>query len=129
VPKTKWEAATALNLTPWTRMRRIIWPQAIALMIPSMNNLFIQLLKSTPLLYTITLVDLFNTGEAFSDAGGDIVVEYIVLSVIYFVLAYTITLLSGIAERFAKARLGQGGGISSVFRARRAPMSEAVPTR
>jgi polar amino acid transport system permease protein len=127
VPTTQWEAARALNLSAWTRMRRVIWPQAIALMLPSMNNLFIQLLKSTPLLYSISLVDLMQMGESFRFAGGDATTEYLALMVIYFVLAYAITFLSGLAERAAKARLGQGGGIRDVFRARSQKTAEEAP--
>jgi polar amino acid transport system permease protein len=126
VPKPQWEAAIALNLSPAQRMRRVIWPQATALMIPSMNNLFIQLLKSTPLLYTISLVDLMNMGEAFRFAGGDQTVMYLALMVIYFVLAYAVTMVSNVAEVAAKAKLGRHEGIRSVFRLRK-PTPEEVP--
>ncbi|WP_116047916.1 amino acid ABC transporter permease [Amycolatopsis palatopharyngis] len=126
VPKTQWEAATALNLSAWTRMRRVVWPQAIALMIPSMNNLFIQLLKSTPLLFTISLVDLMQIGESFHKAGGDRPFIYLVLMVIYFILAYAVTFFSNLAEVAAKARLGQHEGVKSLFRTRRPPQKIEV---
>lgn len=124
VPKTQWEAATALNLSPWQRMTRVIWPQAIPLMIPSMNNLFIQLLKSTPLLYAISLVDLMTMGEAFRKAGGNMTVMYLALMVIYFVIAYAVTLLSNVGERAAKKKLGQHGGRGSIFTASKAEAAE-----
>ncbi|MGH3449401.1 MAG: amino acid ABC transporter permease [Haloechinothrix sp.] len=126
VPQTQWEAATALNLHSWHRMRRIIWPQAVALMIPSMNNLFIQLLKSTPLLYTIALVDLMTMGESFRFAGGNETVMYLALMVIYFILAYTVTFLSNLAEVVAKSRLGQHEGVRSVFSSRKPPQKLEV---
>lgn len=126
VPRTQWEAATALNLSSGTRMRRIIWPQAIALMIPSMNNLFIQLLKSTPLLYTISLVDLMQMGESFRFAGGNQALMYLVLMVIYFVLAYAVTFLSNLGEVAAKSRLGQHEGVRSLFRSRKPPQNIEV---
>ena len=34
VPKGQYEAALALNMSPYTRMRRIIFPQALILMLP-----------------------------------------------------------------------------------------------
>ncbi|GAA1232404.1 ectoine/hydroxyectoine ABC transporter permease subunit EhuC [Prauserella halophila] len=126
VPKPQWEAATALNLSAWQRMTRVIWPQAIPLMIPSMNNLFIQLLKSTPLLYAISLVDLMNKGEAFRLAGGNATAMYLTLMVIYFVMAYAVTLLSNMAEVIAKARLGQHAGLRSVFRTTKAEPADAA---
>ncbi len=129
VPQPQWEAATALNLSRSQRMRRVVWPQAFALMIPSMNNLFIQLLKSTPLLYTISLVGLMTRGEDFRFAGGNQVAMYVLLSAIYFVLAYVLTGASNIFEGYAKARLGQerSGGwrrLVGVFRQTRATGAE-----
>ncbi|MGH3315677.1 MAG: ectoine/hydroxyectoine ABC transporter permease subunit EhuC [Nocardioidaceae bacterium] len=119
VPATQWEAATALNLSPARRMRRVIWPQAVALMIPAFNNLFIQLLKSTPLLYSITLLDLMNYGDAFRLNGGDAGLIYVVLLLIYFVMTYAFTFLFTIAEVRANKRLGRHEGFASIFKSQR----------
>lgn len=119
VPRPQWEASIALSLSPWVRMRRVIWPQAVALMIPSFNNLFIQLLKSTPLLYSITLLDLMNYGDAFRLNGGDAGLIYAVLLLIYFVLTYTFTFLFTIAEMRANKRLGRHEGFASIFKSLR----------
>lgn len=127
VPRAQWEAATALNLSPWQRMRRVVWPQAVALMIPSMNNLVIQLLKSTPLLYTISLVDLMTMGESFRFRGGDETVMYLALMAIYFVLAYAVTFASNMAETAATSRLGRHPGPRSLFRLRKPTTEEVAP--
>jgi polar amino acid transport system permease protein len=119
VPATQWEASIALNLPPWRRMRRVIWPQAVALMIPAFNNLFIQLLKSTPLLYSITLLDLMNYGDAFRLNGGDAGLIYVVLLLIYFVMTYAFTFLFTIAEVRANKRLGRHEGFASIFKSQR----------
>ncbi|MGH3904529.1 MAG: amino acid ABC transporter permease [Pseudonocardiaceae bacterium] len=116
VPAAQWEAATALNLSPWQRMRRVIWPQAVVLMLPPFNNLLIQLLKGTPLVITIALVDLFTMGDFFRRAGGDVILMYlVVLPVIYLALAYTMTFIMNLLEVAAKARLGQGRGLRDAF--------------
>jgi polar amino acid transport system permease protein len=119
VPREQWEAAVALNLPPWRRMRRVIWPQAVALMIPSFNNLFIQLLKSTPLLFAITLTDLMYYGEQYRFATGDDTVIYLVLLGIYFVMTYAFTFLFTAAEVQANKRLGRHEGFASIFRSLR----------
>ncbi|MGH3368227.1 MAG: amino acid ABC transporter permease [Nocardioidaceae bacterium] len=116
VSPTQWEAAIALNLSRWQRMRRVIWPQAVVLMIPSMNNLFIQLLKSSPLLYAISVVDLMNMGESFRLAGGSVAAIYLALLVIYFALSYFFTFLFGLAEVRGKTRLGQHEGVLSAIK-------------
>src|ERR671925_488852 len=58
VPRAQWEGAIALSLSPFQRMRRVILPQAFPLMIPPFGNLLIQLIKSTPLLFLVTLAPL-----------------------------------------------------------------------
>ncbi|HEY8457876.1 MAG TPA: amino acid ABC transporter permease, partial [Actinopolymorphaceae bacterium] len=47
VPKAQWEATTACNMSNVDRMRRVILPQAIPIMLPSFANLLIELLKGT----------------------------------------------------------------------------------
>jgi polar amino acid transport system permease protein len=118
VPATQWEAATALSLSPIRRMQRVIWPQAVALMIPSFNNLFIQLLKSTPLLFAIQLTDLMYYGEQYRLTTQDNTI-YLVLLGIFFVLNYAFTLLFTVAEIRANSRLGRHEGFASIFRSLR----------
>ncbi len=107
VPKAQWEGAIALNLTPYQRMRRVIFPQALPLMIPPFNNLLIQLLKSTPLVFLIGLGDLTFIGDQYRDSLGNENFIFPLLLVIYFVLSYVLTLFMHLLEARAKARLGQ----------------------
>src|SRR5699024_4517039 len=59
VPKGQYEAVSALSLNPVRGMFRVIIPQAWALMIPSLSNLLIQLLKGSAIVNMITLTDLY----------------------------------------------------------------------
>lgn len=116
VPRPQWEAAVALNLSPWQRMRRVILPQAWVQMIPPFNNLLIQLLKCTPLMSLITISDLTFQMDQLRSSTGNTAAAYATLLVIYFVLAYALTLLMNALEAVAKARLGQGTGLRRVLR-------------
>ena len=58
VPKGQTEATIALNITPYRRMTRIVLPQAIAIMIPGLTNLTIELIKATALVSAVTLADI-----------------------------------------------------------------------
>ena len=58
VPRAQWEAALALNMSPYTRMRRIIVPQTFTIILPPAANLTVELLKATALVALITVVDL-----------------------------------------------------------------------
>lgn len=107
VPAGQWEASTALSLSPVHRMRRIIIPQAWALMIPSLNNLLIQLLKGTAIVGFITLFDLTVALDKLRIAT-DLFFAYGFGLVLYFVLAYILTLGMNALEVRAKHRLGQG---------------------
>ena len=118
VPRAQWEGAIALNLSPLQRMLRVIWPQAVPLMIPAFNNLFIQLLKSTPLLFTISLTDLMYYGEQFRLATQDTSI-YLVMLAIYFVLTYAFTVLFTLAEVRANTKLGRHEGFASIFKSLR----------
>lgn len=107
VPRAQWEGAIALSLPPFQRMRRVILPQAFPLMIPPFGNLLIQLIKSTPLLFLITLVDLTAVADQYRAAEGKEAFIFGVLLVLYFLLAYVSTLFMHFLEARAKARLGQ----------------------
>lgn len=58
VPKGQLEAAAALNMSPWNCTTRIVFPQAIIVMVPGFCNLTIELLKGTALVSAVTLVDI-----------------------------------------------------------------------
>jgi polar amino acid transport system permease protein len=117
VPASQWEAATALSLSPWQRLHRVVGPQAVVLMLPAFNNLLIQLLKGTPLVSAIALLDLFAVGDSFRGQGGNSIVMFIiVLPLLYLALAYTMTFVMNLLEAAAKARLGQGRGVRDAFR-------------
>lgn len=118
VPRAQQEAGIALNLSPLQRMRRVVWPQAVPLMIPAFNNLFIQLLKSTPLLFTITLTDFMYYGEQYRLATQDTSI-YLVMLAVYFVLTYIFTFFFTVGEVQANKRLGRHAGFASIFKSLR----------
>ena len=60
IPKGQYEAAQAIGLGYWKMMRLIVLPQALKLVIPSIVNTFISLLKDTSLVYIIGLFDLLG---------------------------------------------------------------------
>ncbi|MEF2546693.1 amino acid ABC transporter permease [Aurantimonas sp. E1-2-R+4] len=61
IPKGQYEGADAMALTYWQKMRLIILPQALKLVIPGIVNTFIGLFKDTSLVYIIGLADLLGT--------------------------------------------------------------------
>ena len=107
VPSGQWEATTALSMGRMQRIRRIIFPQAWALMIPSLNNLLIQLLKGTAVVYLISIVDLTARFNDLRQETGDVFFTYSIALVAYFIIAYILSTLMNALERRAKRKLGQ----------------------
>ena len=60
IPKGQSEGAESLGLSYWQKMRLIILPQAIKLVIPGIVNTFIGLFKDTSLVSIIGMFDLLN---------------------------------------------------------------------
>ncbi len=107
VPKGQTEASIALNMTVYQRMRRVILPQAWAMMLPGFGNMQIELLKGTSLVYLITLTDV--TYQAMMLRSFDMSREaaiFVWLLVLYFLAARALTLIIRFAER--KAAAGRG---------------------
>jgi polar amino acid transport system permease protein len=108
VPRPQREACTALNLTAYHRFRRVILPQAVPLMIPPAGNLVIQLIKSTPLMYLVAVVDLFTVGERMRvSETNSIGLIYLGLGVVFFLLSMVVVGLAQLLENRARRRLGQ----------------------
>jgi polar amino acid transport system permease protein len=108
VPKPQREACTALNLTSYHRFRRVILPQAIPLMIPPAGNLVIQLIKSTPLMFLVSVVDLFSVGDQIRRGEThSIGLIYLGLGAVFFLLSMVVVALAQLLENRAKRRLGQ----------------------
>lgn len=60
VPRGQWEAARALNLSPWDTYRDVILPQAIPPIAPVLGNYLIAMFKDTPVLSAITVLELLE---------------------------------------------------------------------
>ncbi|MBB3913242.1 amino acid ABC transporter permease [Rhizobium fabae] len=69
IPKGQFEGADSLGLSYWQKMRLVILPQAIKLVIPSIVNTFIGTFKDTSLVSIIGMFDLLGIVRLnFSDA-------------------------------------------------------------
>lgn len=59
VPKGELEAGRAVGMSPWTLVRRIWLPRAIRIALPTIAGEVVLQLKSTPLAFTVTVMDLY----------------------------------------------------------------------
>lgn len=87
IPKEQTEAAIALNMTGFQRMRLVILPQAFLIMLPTFGNLLIELLKATSLVSLITLTDLTYEGVLLNTSTLKTTMIFSLVLVIYFIIA------------------------------------------
>ncbi|HIY23842.1 MAG TPA: ectoine/hydroxyectoine ABC transporter permease subunit EhuC [Candidatus Brachybacterium merdigallinarum] len=129
VPKGQYEAVSALSLSPVRGMFRVIIPQAWALMLPSLSNLWIQLLKGSAIVNTITLYDLFFRVEQMRDQTGTWF-AYIFALLAYYLIAWLIVITMNALEVRAKHSIGRGPALKhslrSLFQAPGSPAKGGV---
>ncbi|WP_299625086.1 ectoine/hydroxyectoine ABC transporter permease subunit EhuC [Pelagibius sp.] len=99
VPKAQYEAAIALNMSSFNRMRRIILPQAIRIMIPPFGNLAIQLFKLTALVSFIGISDLTYTAYQLNQTTYLTVEVFTIVLFMYFAIGLSITIGMKLLEK------------------------------
>lgn len=97
------EAAIALNFSSFKRMRLIILPQAVRMMLPEFGNYTIQILKGTSLVSLIGLTDILYYGDVIKSTNAAITpIVYLVVLIFYFILALPLIWLTRKGEEIAK---------------------------
>ncbi|MEN3533669.1 amino acid ABC transporter permease [Microbispora sp. ZYX-F-249] len=116
VDRGQTEAAYSLGMTPAKRMRIIVLPQALRIIIPPTGNEFISMLKTTSLVYVVAGHDLMTNASQIYKANNRIMELLIVASVWYMLMTAVATFLQGRLERrFGSdaVRLVRGGGVAA----------------
>ena len=104
VDKGQMEAGRALGLSYGTTMIKIVIPQAVKNILPTLGNEFITLIKETSVLSFITVYDLYTALSTIGSKNYEKMVPYLVMAAIYIVLVLLITLLVKLLENiFAKS--------------------------
>ena len=104
VDKGQMEAGRALGLSYSVTMIKVVVPQALKNILPTLGNEFITLIKETSVLSFITVYDLYTALSTIGSKNYEKMVPYIVMAMIYIVLVLMITLLVKILEKtFAKS--------------------------
>ncbi|WP_229749359.1 amino acid ABC transporter permease [Flexivirga endophytica] len=106
VPPGQWETTTALSMSWLTKIRRVIWPQAWALMLPGLNNLMVMLVKGTAIALFIGLPDLTSVGDDLRKSGVDAWTVYGISFVLYYLAALAFSAFLRHLEVRAQRRLG-----------------------
>jgi polar amino acid transport system permease protein len=104
VPRGELEAGRAYGMGRWTLLRRIWLPRALHRALPTIAGETVLQLKSTPLVATITVVDLY---AVFSRVRQETYIVYeplLLLALIYMLLTGVLVALFSLLERRIPAR-------------------------
>lgn len=84
-------ACIALNLSTYQRMRHVILPQALPLMMPTFGNNAIELLKATAVVSLISLSDMTFQAQVVRSQTGNTLIPFATILALYFGLACLIS--------------------------------------
>ena len=103
VPKGQHDAAAALGMTRALAMRRIVLPQAIRIVIPTLGNYFISLFKDTALCSVVSIQEVVFTAQIVAARNFQYFTLYTVVGAMYFLVSFPAARLVGYLERVTRA--------------------------
>lgn len=99
IPRGQWEAAYSLGLPYIYLLRKVIAPQAFRIALPPLGNDFIDMVKGTSLVSTITIADVFMTGQQIASRTFEPLILYTEVAAIYLLICSVLTFFQGKLER------------------------------
>ncbi len=92
LPPGQWEAAQSLGLTRAQVLRRVVLPQALRNMVPSLVNQFVTLTKDTSLAFIVGLGELSYVASKINDRTLVHPAEiFLLVGATYFVICFALT--------------------------------------
>lgn len=99
VPRGQTEAGLSIGLSRWKVKTKIVLPQAIRFVIPSLISQLVVVVKDTALAYVVTFPDLMQNAQVLRTNYDALVSTYLVVAVIYILINYLINKASVYVSR------------------------------
>lgn len=99
VDKGQKEAATAIGMTHWQAMARVVLPQAVRNIMPSIGNEFVVNIKDSSVLNVISVGELFFMSKSAAGTYLRYFEVFFITACIYLVLTFTVTRLLRLLEK------------------------------
>lgn len=96
------EAALSLGMSESQTMRKIILPQAIKNIVPSLGNEFVTMIKETSIFINVGVAELMYSAEIVKNYTFAIKETYIVVAILYLLLTFPTSKLMGYLEKRLK---------------------------
>ncbi|OSP56059.1 amino acid ABC transporter permease [Pseudoruegeria sp. SK021] len=98
------EAAKALGLSGWQRMRLVIFPQAFRTILPPLGNDFVAIVKDSSLVSVLGVGDVTQLGKVTAAANFRYFETYNIVALIYLTLTISLSLILRRLERSLRDR-------------------------
>ena len=93
IPKGQTEAAAAVGLNSFQRLRFVILPQAMRIMIPPLTNQYLNLMKNSSLAVAVAFPDLFQVSRVSINQTGQAVPIIVLVMLTYLAMSLIISLV------------------------------------
>lgn len=98
IPRGQYEAAKVLKFSPFDRVRYIILPQVTKIVLPSVFNEVMSLVKDTSLVYALGISDLILASRTAANCDASLVPMFLA-GAIYLILIGIVTIISKKVEK------------------------------
>ena len=99
IDKGQYESAKVLRLTYWQTIRKIVTPQVVKIVLPSIGNEVINLVKDSSLVYVIGIGDLLRAGNVATSRDVTLV-PLVIVGVVYLVMTAVLTFILRKLEQY-----------------------------
>ncbi|CAM3570540.1 amino acid ABC transporter permease [Polaromonas hydrogenivorans] len=107
IPAGQVEAAHALSLSYFSRMRFVILPQAFKIALAPTVGYLVQIIKGTSLAAIIGFTEITRAGQIINNATFQPLIVFSVVAAIYFALCWPLSLMASRMERRQAAALAR----------------------
>lgn len=105
VPLGQRQAARALNLSPMRTFRDVIIPQAIPRIVPALANYLVSIIKDTPILSAITVLEMLGVAKIIGDRTYRYMIPLTIVGILFLIL----TVIAATAVQYLERRLPRAG--------------------
>lgn len=104
VDKGQMEACLSVGMTPWQGLRRIVFPQAARVALPSLGNSFVDLLKGSSLAFIMGVAEIMAKAQMSAAGAWAFFESYLAVALIYWgAIAFFSHLQKIIEKKLSKA--------------------------
>jgi putative lysine transport system permease protein len=104
IDKGQFEGAAACGMTHWQTMTRVVLPQVMRNILPSISNEFVINIKDTSVLNVIGVMELYSMAGKIQVMTFKMFETYLIVCVIYFILTFTITRILRLFEKLLSGK-------------------------